>query len=171
MTTQTGKSHASDQAFIKQPNSRHCFVCGVENERGLHLAFYQGPDGEVLVDYVVPDHFQGYPGVAHGGITASLVDEALGRVHMGSDPENPRFMYTAKLTIQYRQPVPTGKPIRIVAQAGKNRSRAATSTAQVFGPTGELLVEAEAVLINVPPETLDGVNLEALGWKVYPDKA
>ncbi len=53
----------------KQPNSRHCFVCGLENEYGLGLRFYEvGPD-EVTATVTIPDQYQGYPGVVHGGIT------------------------------------------------------------------------------------------------------
>jgi len=107
----------------------------------------------------------------HGGIVASLVDEALGRVHMGSDLDNPRFMFTAKLSVNYRKPVPTNKPIRVVGHAAKSKKRTATSIAEVFGPDGELLAEAEAVLVNVPQETLQSVDLETLGWKIYPDIA
>lgn len=153
----------------KQPNSRHCFVCGLENEHGLKLKFYETSPGNVEVNYVVPEHFQGYPGIVHGGITAALVDEALGRVHMGSDPDAVRFMYTAKITVQYRKPVPIGKPIKIVAQAIKTKKRLGISEAQVYGPDGDLLIEAEAILVDVPPEALGDVDLEDLGWKVYPD--
>ncbi|MEN8171284.1 MAG: PaaI family thioesterase [Chloroflexota bacterium] len=135
----------------------------------MKLKFYETAPGEIEVNYIVPDRFQGYPGIVHGGITAALVDEALGRVHMGSDPKNVRFMYTAKLNVQYRKPVPIGKPIRIVAQAIKTKRRSAMSEAQVFGPGGNLLIEAEAILVDVPPEALDEVDLEDLGWKVYPD--
>jgi len=150
-----------------QPNSRHCFVCGVENKYGLHLRFYETAEGEVTVETTVPEHFQGYPGIVHGGIVASLVDEALGRVHMGI-PNDPRFMFTARLTVNYRKPVPTGQPIKVVAQALKSKRRSATSTAQVLGPDGELLAEAEAVLVNVPDEMVSNADLEALGWKIYP---
>lgn len=159
----------TNQKGIKQPNSRHCFVCGVENTFGLRLEFYKTDPGEIRVDTIVPEHFQGYPGIVHGGIVASLVDEALGRAHMGSDPGRPRFMYTAKLTIQYRLPVPTNKPIRIVGRAVKSKKRSAISEAMIYGPEGELLVEAEAVLINVPDENLNSTDLGSLGWKVYPD--
>jgi uncharacterized protein (TIGR00369 family) len=156
--------------MIKQPNSRHCFVCGVENTYGLKLKFFETGPGEVIVETIVPDHFQGYPGVVHGGIVASLVDEALGRVHMGSDPEKPRFMYTAKLSVQYRKPVPTNQPLKIVAHAVKHKKRTATSIAEIFGPGGVLLAEADAVLVNVPDDTLNNVDLESFGWKVYPDE-
>jgi uncharacterized protein (TIGR00369 family) len=152
-----------------QPNSRHCFVCGLENQYGLHLRFYNSAEGEVTVETTVPDHYQGYPGVVHGGIVASLVDEALGRVHMGP-VENPRFMFTAKLTVNYRKPVPTGQPIKIVAHALKSKRRSATSVAEVYGPNGDLLADADAVLVNVPDETVDNVDLDALGWKIYLDE-
>ena len=154
----------------KQPNSKHCFVCGVENLYGLGLEFFETSPGEVTVQTVVPDRFQGYPGIVHGGIVASLVDEVLVRVHMGSDPSNPRFMYTAKLTVHYRKPVPTEKTIEIIGRARKSKRSAATSVASILGPDGELLVEAEALLVDVPRETLETTNLEALGWRVYPSK-
>lgn len=67
----------------RQPNSRHCFVCGVENPHGLHLTFKQTAPDEVTVEYTVPEHFQGYPGVVHGGIVAAMLDEVAGRAHMG----------------------------------------------------------------------------------------
>ncbi len=155
--------------MLKLPNSSNCFVCGVENENGLHLEFYQTDTGEVVVDYVVPDHFQGYPGIVHGGIVASLVDEVLGRVHMGPDPENPRFMFTARMNVQYRKNVPTGVPIKIVGRALNSKRRTATSEAEILGPDGEILAEAEALLVDVPPDKLAGVDMDALGWKVYPD--
>ncbi len=154
----------------KLPNSSQCFVCGVDNPFGLHLEFYEDEAGQVVVDYVVPEHFQGYPGIVHGGIIASLVDEVLGRVHMGSDFSRPRFMFTAKMTVQYRKNVPVGKPLRVVGRAVKSRRRTATSVAEIYGPEGDLLVEAEAILVDVPEEKFHQGDLEALGWKVYPDK-
>jgi acyl-coenzyme A thioesterase PaaI-like protein len=153
----------------KQPNSKTCFVCGIHNPYGLKLDFYETNPGEVTVTTVVPDYYQGYPGIVHGGIVACLVDEVLGRVHMGSDKAKPRFMYTAKLTVQYRKPVPTNKPIQIIGFADKSKKRAATSVAKVYGPHEELLVEAEALLVNVPDEIINSVDLEELGWQVYPD--
>lgn len=155
--------------MLKLPNSNNCFVCGVENDYGLHLEFYKTDSGEVVVDYVVPDHFQGYPGIVHGGIVASLVDEVLGRVHMGPDPDNPRFMFTARMNVQYRKNVPTGVPIKIVGRALNSKRRTATSEAEILGPDGEILAEAEALLVDVPSDKLAGVDMDALGWKVYPD--
>lgn len=152
----------------RQPNSRHCFVCGLANPLGLQLIFYNSGPGEVTAEVTLPVHYQGYPGVVHGGIVASMLDEAAGRAHMGGDP--PRFMYTARLDVQYRKPVPVGQPLRLVGQAVKSRKRAATSSCKLFGPDGDLLAEAEALLVDLPQETLNDANLEELGWRVYSDE-
>jgi acyl-coenzyme A thioesterase PaaI-like protein len=150
----------------RQPNSRHCFVCGLENPFGLQLKFFNSASGEVTVDYTVPEHYQGYPGVVHGGIVAAMLDEATGRVFMG-DPANPRFLYTARLDIRYRKNIPVGQPLRLVGRAGKNKGRMATATGAIYNINGELLAEAEALLVDVPSEVINRVDLEAIGWKVY----
>jgi uncharacterized protein (TIGR00369 family) len=153
----------------KQPNSKNCFVCGLENKLGLQLTFYQTKPGEVVVETKVPDQFQGYPKIVHGGIVASLVDEVLGRVHMGDDPQNSRFMYTTKLTLKYRKPVMTNTPIKVVGQAIRSKTQTAISTAKIIDNEGNLLIEAEGILRNVPEGTFKAVDLDNLGWKVYPD--
>ena len=150
----------------RQPNSRHCFVCGLENPFGLQLRFFTSAPGEVTVDYTVPEHYQGYPGVVHGGIVAAMLDEATGRVFMG-DPANPRFLYTARLDIRYRKNVPVGQPLKLVGRAGKNKGRMAIATGAIYNVDGELLAEAEALLVDVPSDVINSVDLEAIGWKVY----
>jgi acyl-coenzyme A thioesterase PaaI-like protein len=152
---------------MKQPNSNHCFVCGRENPYGLHLEFYETAPGELTVDYTVPEQYQGYPGLVHGGVVAAMLDEITGRVHMGGYP--PRFMYTAKLVLRYRKNVPIGQPLRIIGKAGASKGRTAVATGQIFGQDGELLAEAEALLVNVPEGLVDKVDLAALGWSIDPD--
>jgi acyl-coenzyme A thioesterase PaaI-like protein len=155
---------------VKQPNSRHCFVCGLENPIGLHLHIYEVQPGIVETTYIAPDHFQGYPGVLHGGIVATLLDELSGRAHMGSDAQQPRFMFTAKMEVKYRQNVPVGRALRIVGKAGRSRGRAAEAWAGIYdAESDELLAEGSATLINVPTEQFDTARLEELGWRVYPD--
>jgi acyl-coenzyme A thioesterase PaaI-like protein len=155
---------------IKQPNSRQCFACGLENPVGLHLHIYEIEPGVVETMYTAPEHFQGYPGVLHGGIVASLLDEVLGRAPMGSDPLQPRFVFTARMEVKYRQNVPIGKLLRVVGKTEKSKGRVAQAWAGIYNAkTGELLAEAAATLINVPPEQFDMSSLGDLGWRVYPD--
>jgi acyl-coenzyme A thioesterase PaaI-like protein len=152
-----------------QPNSRHCFVCGVENPLGLHLRFYESGPGEVVAEYTLPENYQGYPGVAHGGIVAAMLDEVAGRCLMG-DTNAPRFMFTARLNVTYRKNVPVGQPLRLVGKAGESRGRSATATSTIYDQAGNILAEAEALLINVPEQVLQSVDLSQLGWQVYPEE-
>lgn len=153
---------------LKQPNSRMCFICGLENPVGLKLKIYQVEPGVIETTYTAPEYFQGYPGVLHGGIVASILDEISGRAHMG-DPAAPRFMFTAKLEVKYRQNVPIGQPLRIVGKAGPSKGKSASGWAGIYDQQGNLLAEANTLLINVPQEMLATADLEELGWKVYPD--
>jgi acyl-coenzyme A thioesterase PaaI-like protein len=154
---------------IKQPNSKMCFICGLENPIGLHLHIYETEPGVIESKYIAPDHFQGYPGVLHGGIVAAILDEISGRAHMG-DAENPRFMFTGKLEIKYRKNVPVGKLLKIIGKAGKVRSKMAESWAGIYDESGDLLAEANALHINVPDDQFDLSKLDELGWKIYPEE-
>jgi acyl-coenzyme A thioesterase PaaI-like protein len=164
------QTQAENIARKRQPNSRHCFICGMENPVGLHLHIYETAPGEVESTYVAPEHFQGYPGVLHGGIVAAIIDEISGRAHMGSDPLDPRFMFTARLEVKYRKNVPIGKQLKIVGKAGKSRSKSAEAWSGIYdADTNELLAEGNVLLINVPDEQFDRSRLSELGWKVYPE--
>ncbi len=155
---------------IKQANSRHCFVCGLENAVGLHLHFYETGPGEVETQYVAPSHFQGYPGVLHGGIVAAIIDEVTGRAYMGSDPQKPRFMFTGKLEVKYRKNVPVEKLLKIIGKTGKDMGRVAEAWAGIYdAETEELLAEGTGMHINVSKDQFDMSKLEELGWRVYPE--
>ena len=151
----------------KQPNSRSCFVCGRENPNGLKMTFYEVSPGEILAEYTVSERFQGYPGVVHGGIIASMLDEATGRSHMGVGSS--RFMVTASLSIRYLRPVPVGKPLKILGHAREYHGKVSKAVGEIIGPEGELLARAEAVLVDIPQETIAAYDPAALGWQVDPD--
>lgn len=149
------------------PNSRSCFACGVENAIGLNLVFtIVGPDS-IECHFQAPEHFQGYPGVLHGGITATILDELVSRVYMIDEPN--RLMYTARLTTRYRKHVPIGQPLRGVGIKVRDRGRMAEARAELYGPEGDLLAEAEALLADAG-FTHKPDALEALGWRVLTDE-
>ncbi len=154
----------------KQPNSKMCFICGLENPIGLHLHIYEVEPGVIETTYIAPEHFQGYPGVLHGGIVGALIDEISARAQMGGDPNDPRFMFTAKLEVKYRQNVPIGKLLKIIGKAGKSKSKSAEAWAGIYNAeTNELLAEGNTLLINVPDEQFDKSKFNELGWQVYPE--
>ena len=147
-----------------------CFICGLENPVGLHLHIYEVEPGVIETTYTAPEHFQGYPGVLHGGIVGAIIDEISGRAHMGNNMDDPRFMFTAKLEVKYRQNVPVGKPLKIIGKAGKTKSRSAEAWAGIYdAETNELLAEGNTLLINVPDDQFDKSRLNELGWKVVPE--
>jgi len=152
-----------------QPNSRYCFVCGLQNPIGLHLRFYQTGAGEIEANFQVPEIYQGYPGIVHGGVVAAMLDELAGRALMGGEPAT-RFMFTARLNVRYRKNVPVEQPLRLVGRMEEDRGRTATATSAIYNEQGTLLAEAEALLVNLPESMLEQADLEALGWKVYPDE-
>ena len=149
-----------------------CFICGLENPIGLHLHIYEVEPGVIETTYIAPEHFQGYPGVLHGGIVGALIDEISARAQMGSDSNDPRFMFTAKLEVKYRQNVPIGRRLKIVGKAGKSKSRSAEAWAGIYdAETNELLAEGNTLLMNVPDEQqFDKSKLNELGWKIYPEE-
>jgi len=159
------QENQSSPGSTRQPNSQQCFVCGLSNAYGLQLRFNITAPGEVTAEYTVPKHYQGYPGVVHGGIVAAMLDEVTGRAHMGIDP--PRFMVTARLEVRYRKNVPVGQPLRIVGRAEKSKGRTATATAAIYDQDGAVLAEADALLVDVPTDVFSNVDLAELGWRVY----
>ena len=153
--------------LIKQPNSDHCFVCGLNNAFGLKLAFYELSDTEVIAPYTPPADYEGYPGVLHGGIIAALLDEAGSRA--GMIGAHNHFMVTARLDVKYRRPTPTGQPLTVYGRLVKRSGRRATAEAELRLGDGTVSATAELMLADMPDNSLAEADLEALGWKVYPD--
>jgi uncharacterized protein (TIGR00369 family) len=151
----------------KQPGSKHCFVCGRENPVGLKMDFFTPEPGQARTEVTLPSQYEGYPGVVHGGIIAAILDETGGRAHM-DDPR--RFMVTAQLNVRYRKPVPTETPLIVIGRAGKRNGRVAEAHSEILDMDGEVLAEAELVLVDIPESQLAELDRDALGWRVYSEE-
>jgi uncharacterized protein (TIGR00369 family) len=142
-----------------------CFACGLDNAAGLRLSFYDDGASQVVCDcFIGPEH-QGYPGIAHGGIVAAILDEVGGRVVMIGDHN--RFFMTARLEIRYRQPVPTETPLTAVGWPVKLRAKLATAHAEIRAADGAVLAEADLLLTDMPTAALNPSEADRLGWRVY----
>lgn len=89
----------------------NCVVCSPSNDRGLRLEFSASEDGSVQARFDCDRVFEGYASVLHGGMISSLLDGAMtnclfARGHPG---------VTAELTVRFRHPVRTGKPVTVRA--------------------------------------------------------
>ena len=94
------------------PEDGGCFGCSPSNPSGLGLRFRRD-GGHVRTRYAIPDRFHGAPGVAHGGIVATLLDEisCAAAVFVGD-----RFVVTGELVVRYERPVPVETPLDLDAE-------------------------------------------------------
>src|SRR5207248_2822290 len=96
------------------------------NADGLHLIFRQ--EGDSIVTEFTPDlRFQGFPGVVHGGILATLLDETLSRTATAQG----RWMMTARLEVRYRAAAPVGRALRVAARTLAGRARMLTAAGEI----------------------------------------
>lgn len=131
----------------KQPGSKMCFLCGVDNPIGLHLSF--STDGEqVWTEFTPTAVYQGWPGVVHGGILAALLDETMGRVAF----LRKEWMVTVKMEVTYRQPVPPGQPLKVSARCEQWRSGRMTTTGEITLADGSIAVQGRALYLRVPDD-------------------
>ena len=152
---------------IKQPGSKNCFVCGGENRFGLKLDFYTTQPGHVRADIHIPRDYEGYPGIVHGGIIAAILDETGGRAYL-DDPNH--FMVTAQLNVRYRKPVPIATELVVLGETTEGRGSVNKAHSEIQTSTGEVLAEADLVLVDITEKKLAEVDPEALGWRVYENR-
>ena len=87
-------------------DNRCCFICGADNPIGLKTRPTRDETaGRAWLSVVIPEPFQGWAGVAHGGIIAALLDEVCAYAVMGVSKQ----VVTAELTVRYLKPVPLGR--------------------------------------------------------------
>jgi len=127
---------------------RHwCFGCGVRNGEGLRIQF--DVDGlSVSGRFVARESHQGYPGVAHGGIAAAAMDEAMGWAMYAAGA----WAMTARMEVKYRRPLPLGAELIVTAKVTRDRGRRLEAEAEIRSPAGELLAQAEGLFLRLPPD-------------------
>ena len=149
----------------KQPNSRMCFVCGIENSIGLKLKFYSDDKGRCVVRFRPREEHQGFHGQLHGGIITTLLDETMGRVLV---PQNVWAM-TGRLEIKFAKPVPLDQELTIVGEVTRDRSRAYEARGEIRLPDGTVLVRGSGMYVRIAAEVIEQAEAELGFWQVVPD--
>lgn len=123
----------------------HCFGCGPLNLDGLRLKFEPTEDGSVAF-FDVPDRFQSWAGMAHGGVVALMLDEAVGwAAWHGGHPG-----VTGRLQVSYRRPLKLGERVRIVGRVENVRRSLVYVTALVENADDRSrIADATATLMQV----------------------
>jgi len=139
----------SDLAPLPHTAQNRCFGCGPANPRGLQLHFLRAPDSTVVCPVAIPDLFEGPPGYVHGGILATLLDEAMSK----SVRALGLTAVTRHLEVDYRLPVPSGVPLRVEGRRTQSEGRKHWTEAQILDAEGRALVRGKALFVEVPPHT------------------
>jgi len=127
-----------------------CFACGTLNAHGLHLILHVAGD-TCWTELTLRPEFQGWEGIAHGGIVATILDEVMGWALAGADA----WGYTAKMSIEYRRPVPVGARIRGEGRLVERRRRLLTLTGRLLdAETGDVFATADATYVAAPEAQL-----------------
>lgn len=128
----------------------HCFGCGGAQPHGLHLEARAGEGVSVTAEFTVQPAHQGAPGLAHGGVLATALDETLGSLAWLLRT----MVVTGRLETDFVQPVPVGATLHLEARCTAVAGRKIYSTAvgRIGGPDGPVAVRAEALFVEVKLE-------------------
>ena len=151
----------------KQQNSRMCFVCGLKNPSGLRAGFFELDSGELMAVFTARDEHQSYPGRLHGGVSASILDETIGRAIL-TRTKGEIWGVTLEFTARFKKPVPTDRPVKVVGRIVKEGSRIFEGTGEILLEDGSVAVEGQGRYIKMPLESIADFDRDAQEWEVVP---
>ncbi|MFO7659894.1 MAG: PaaI family thioesterase [Candidatus Cloacimonadaceae bacterium] len=122
----------------------NCFVCGHANPVGLKLDFAYDEDSAAAW-FDSPARYEGYQGVIHGGIIATLLDEAMAKIIL----KKGMIAVTADMNIKYRKPLPIGQKVKASGVITLQKSRTIHTKAALTDESGTIYAESTAVYIVV----------------------
>ena len=158
-STPNGKTHRHHPSSMdSNPTidelANYCFGCGPGNPNGLHLAFTMDasdPDSPLATAQVNLDRsFEGPPGHIHGGIIATLMDEAMSKLNR---PLNVLAM-TRHMEVDYLRPAPLHQPLILIGRHQKREGRKLFHAAELKSSDGTLLASAKGLFIVIDPSHL-----------------
>ena len=138
---------ASVTERVNTTTDHGCFGCGMQNDIGLKLAFYRTGTGVVGMFTPRPEH-EGYTRMTHGGIVSTMLDEAMSWAVIDSG----RLAVTARMSVDFRRPVPSGEELTIRASVTRDRGRAVETAGEIVGPDGAVLATSTGLFIRVSEE-------------------
>jgi acyl-coenzyme A thioesterase PaaI-like protein len=128
-----------------------CFACGPYNPDGLHLIFHYDPKKiEATCRLRINPKYQGATGFAHGGLIATLLDEAMAKANgMGGV-----IAVTINLDVRYRKMVPLRKPLMLSGKRIRAIGRKLYLRSELRNQAGDVLADARGIFLRVDPERL-----------------
>jgi acyl-coenzyme A thioesterase PaaI-like protein len=158
----TSEAETAAGRFEVSPHA--CFACGELNTHGLHLVLHVAGD-TCWTELTLRPDFQGWEGIAHGGIVATILDEVMAWALASADA----WGYTAKMAIEYRRPVPIGARIRGEGRIVERRRRLLTTSGRLLDPaTGEVFATGEGLYVAAPNDRREELKAR-YGFRIVPD--
>jgi uncharacterized protein (TIGR00369 family) len=134
-----------------------CFGCGPANSNGLQLEFELSPDGKSFVcNFELGSTFVGPPGHVHGGIIATILDEAMGKANKLKN----KVALTRRMEVEYLRPVPLGRPLVAEGRVNRVRGRALYNSAEIRSAMGDVLAKGRGKFMAIDAEKMFARELE-----------
>jgi len=131
-----------ENSFADFPGN-NCFACHPNNTHGLKLKFFADDEkGEVFTRIKPKVHFNGFPGILHGGIQCAILDEVA---YWAMFDKIKKLGLTSKINLQYLAPVPMGVELEITAKVREIQKRSVTVDTVIMGENSEVFTKADVV--------------------------
>jgi uncharacterized protein (TIGR00369 family) len=144
------KSTGHDTRYVRLQKN-YCFGCGKNNPEGMRLKFlYDEERNRFVCRFRLGKRYTGPPGHAHGGIIATLLDEAMGKVNKLRNV----IALTSQITVDYLKPVPLNKPLRVESREVRVRGRRHINMAEILDAKGEVLARSRGLFIAIDPQKM-----------------
>ncbi len=138
-----------DRRLLMRPHG--CFACGELNVSGLHLQLHADA-GVCWAEPTLDERFMGWEGIAHGGIVCAILDEVMAWALVDEDC----WGVTARLSVDFRRPVPIGRRLHAEGRVLERRRRVIRTEGRLIDPeSGALYATATATYVDAPPERKD----------------
>jgi acyl-coenzyme A thioesterase PaaI-like protein len=121
----------------------HCFACGTLNSSGMGLVLHVEPR-RCWTELALEQRFEGWDGIAHGGILCTILDEVMAWSLVGED----NWGLTARMSVEFKDPVEIGRSIRAEGWITRSRRRLVDTAARIVDRhTGDVLATATGVYV------------------------
>ena len=146
----TTKAHTHGHGTKSVPlKKNYCFACGKDNPKGMHLKFRLDRERKHFVsNFRLSKRFTGPPGYCHGGIIATILDDAMSKLNKLRDV----IAATSELRIEYLKPVPLRTPLRVESRELRKSGRRLIHTAEILDQKGSVLARGRGVFVIINPK-------------------
>jgi len=145
-----GKPESHETTYAKLQKN-YCFVCGMDNPEGMHLKFVLDEKRQTFVCHFSLDkRYTGPPGHCHGGIIATILDDAMGKVNK----LHKVVALTREMTVEYIRPVPLYAALHVEGREVEKRGRTHINSAEILNEQDEVLARSRGLFIAIDPEEM-----------------